>query len=156
MKIQRRILHLITCAALTLIANISHGQSLSNVVFVSFDTETTSLDARSGRIIEIGAIRFSDGKILATTNWLINPGVPITPDAQQVNGITDEMLAGKPRIKEVLPEFMAFVKDATLLAHNAQFDTKFLRAEFRRCDIAAPTNDVLEHPQIVPGLVPES
>jgi DNA polymerase III epsilon subunit len=144
MKIQWRILRLATCAALTLIANISNGQSLSNVLFVAFDTETTSLDARSGRIVEIGAVKFRDGKILATTNWLINPGVPMTPGAQQINGLTDEMLAGKPAIKEVLPEFVAFVKDATLLAHNAQFDTKFLRAEFRRSGIAAPTNDVLD------------
>jgi DNA polymerase III epsilon subunit family exonuclease len=114
------------------------------VLFVAFDTETTGLDARSGRVIEIGAVKFQNGKVLATTNWLVNPEMPIPTDSQVIHHITDEMVADKPKMKQALPEFIAFIKGATLLAHNAQFDVKFIRVELRKCALPAPDNDVLD------------
>lgn len=147
---------LLICLMFTLIVNISSGQSLTNVLFVAFDTETTGLDARSGRVIEIGAVRFQNGKVLATTNWLINPEMPIPTNSQAIHHITDEMVAEKPKSKQVLPEFIAFIKGATLLAHNAQFDVKFIRAELRRCGLQPPDNNVLDTLRLSRAWFPET
>jgi DNA polymerase III epsilon subunit family exonuclease len=144
MTIRQRSFFLLICLMFTLIANISPGQSLTNVVFVAFDTETTGLDARSGRVIEIGAVKFQNGKVLAATNWLINPEMPIPTNSQNMHHITDAMVADKPKMKQVLPEFIAFIKDATLMAHNAQFDLKFMRVELRKCGLPPPENNVID------------
>jgi len=135
---------------------MSSGQSLTNVIFVAFDTETTGLDARAGRVIEIGAVRFQNGKVLTTTNWLINPEMPIPLDSQAIHHITDEMVADKPRSKQVLPEFIAFIKGATLLAHNAQFDVNFMRVELRKCGLTPPDNDVLDTLKLSRAWFPET
>ncbi len=156
MSIRRRPELLLMCLMFTLIANISCGQSLTNVVFVAFDTETTGLDARSGRVIEIGAVRFQNSKVLGTTNWLINPEMPIPSDSQEIHHITDEMVADKPTSKKVLPEFIAFIRGATLLAHNAQFDVKFIRAELRKCDLPAPDNVILDTLKLSRAWFPET
>ena len=156
MTIRYRPVLLLICLMFTLIVNISSGQSLTNVLFVAFDTETTGLDARSGRVIEIGAVRFQNGKVLATTNWLINPEMPIPTNSQAIHHITDEMVAEKPKSKQVLPEFIAFIKGATLLAHNAQFDVKFIRAELRRCGLQPPDNNVLDTLRLSRAWFPET
>jgi len=112
---------------------------------IIFDTETTGLDAREDRIIEIGGIelvnRFPTGR---TFHKYINPqGRQIHPDAQAVHGISAADLAGKPTFPEIAEEFMAFVDGARLVAHNANFDINFINAEFAR----------LGHPPVVPDLV---
>ena len=98
---------------------------------VVFDVETTGLSPQQGhRIIEIGAVRLTGGEIVDEFQSLIDAGVPIAPQAQAVHGISRTMLRGQPRPEEVLPEFHNFIGRSTLVAHNAPFDTRFLRAEF--------------------------
>jgi len=120
---------------------------VSSLVFVAFDTETTGFSAKKDRLVEIGAVRFrGDGEILAVTNWLIRPGIEIPFYAERVHGIGEEMVAGAPVFSEVFPEFHRFCEGALLLAHNAPFDTGFLRAELDRAGIAPPalpTGDTL-------------
>ena len=101
---------------------------------IVFDTETTGLDHRVERVIEIGAIelvnRFPTGR---TYHVYINPdGREIHPDAQAVHGISAADLAGKPVFSAVAEEFAAFIDGATLVAHNAGFDIAFINAEFAR------------------------
>jgi len=101
---------------------------------IIFDTETTGLDAREDRVIELGGIelvnRFPTGR---TFHKFINPqGRPIHPDAQAVHGISAEDLADKPGFREIAEEFLAFIDGAKLVAHNAGFDIGFLNAEFGR------------------------
>lgn len=101
---------------------------------IIFDTETTGLDAREDRIIEIGGVelvnRFPTGR---TFHKYINPqGRQIHPDAQAVHGISAADLVGKPTFPEIAEEFMAFVDGAKLVAHNANFDINFINAEFGR------------------------
>jgi len=121
--------------------------SVSSQVFVAFDTETTGFSAKNDRLVEIGAVRFrGDGEILAVTNWLIHPGIEIPFYAQRVHGIGAEMVAGAPAFAEIFPEFDRFCAGSLLLAHNAPFDTGFLRAELDRAGIAPPalpTGDTL-------------
>lgn len=101
---------------------------------IVFDTETTGLDNREDRVIEIGALeivnRFPTGRVF---HHYINPqGRPIHPDALAVHGIGEDKLRGKPVFSEIASEFMAFVEGAHLVAHNASFDMGFINAEFAR------------------------
>ncbi len=101
---------------------------------IVFDTETTGLDPREDRVIEIGAIemvnRFPSGRIF---HHYINPqGRAIHPDALAVHGIGEDKLRDKPTFPQVAAEFTAFIEGANLVAHNASFDISFINAEFGR------------------------
>jgi len=101
--------------------------------YVVFDVETTGLSPGNGdRIIEIGAIAIENGIIVKEFDTLIDAGRAITRLAQQVHGITQDMLAGKPKPEEVMPAFAAFIHGSILVAHNAGFDMSFIRQEFHR------------------------
>jgi DNA polymerase-3 subunit epsilon len=99
--------------------------------FVAFDLETTGLDPRVDRIVEIGAIKFDRKGLIARFSALVNPGIPMPVEASRVNNITDEMLAGKPSIEKVLPDFLLFIQKAILLAHNAPFDSGFINERLK-------------------------
>lgn len=94
--------------------------------YVIFDLETTGLSPYNDRIVEIGAIKVIDGEIVGEFNELINPQRPIPPFISDKIHITDEMVREKRTIDKVLPEFMNFIEDFTLVAHNAKFDMGFL------------------------------
>jgi DNA polymerase-3 subunit epsilon len=97
-----------------------------NGVFTAFDLETTGLDPQKDRIVEIGAVKFDRRGLVARFSTLINPGIPMPPEAGRVNNITDAMLADKPTLDEVLPDFLRFIKDTVLTAYNAPFDCGFI------------------------------
>jgi DNA polymerase-3 subunit epsilon len=101
---------------------------------IVLDTETTGLDPRSGhRLIEVGCIELDDyiptGK---TFHRYVHPERDIDPDAERVHGISLAMLEGKPKFHEVCEEFLDFVADAPLVAHNAAFDRGFINHELER------------------------
>ncbi|MFW7380976.1 MAG: PolC-type DNA polymerase III [Oligoflexus sp.] len=99
---------------------------------VIFDFETTGLDTRRDQIIEIGALLTENGKIVDEFSSLVNPGQSLTDTIVKITGITDEMLADKPCIEQVLPDFLKFMEGSILVAHNAEFDMAFLRAAAER------------------------
>ena len=101
-------------------------QRLSDEIFVAFDIETTGLTPVVDRIVEIGAVKFRNRKIIDTFQELIDPEMPISPGAFAVNGITDDMVRGKPVIEHVLPGFVDFLGQAIPMAHNSPFDIGFL------------------------------
>ncbi|GLQ39627.1 DNA polymerase III subunit epsilon [Rhizobium albus] len=105
---------------------------------IIFDTETTGLDFRLDRIIEIGCLELIDhfptGRSFHV--YINAQGRPVHPDALQVHGITDEFLADKPTFAQIAGELQEFFGDATLIAHNATFDISFINAEFERIGIA--------------------
>lgn len=123
---------------------IDTTKGVGDFTFVAFDFETTGLHPAVDRVVEFGAVRFVVGKELAEFEELANPGTPINADAARVSGITDEMVAGKPPISDVLPRFMEFVGDAILIAHNAEFDTSFLRAELQRAGKPTVENVIID------------
>jgi DNA polymerase-3 subunit alpha (Gram-positive type) len=94
--------------------------------FVVFDIETTGFNREDCTIIEIGAVRVSNGEITGRFHRLIDPREKLPAKIIELTHITDQMLAGQPLIDAVLPEFLDFVGDATLVAHNADFDMSFL------------------------------
>lgn len=118
---------------------------VSEAVFVAFDTETTGFSRDQDRLVEIGAVKFlGDGTVLAATNWLVNPQREIPFYATEVHGITTEMTAGAPVFSNVWKQFKAFCGDALLMAHNANFDVGFLRAELERANMDAPAIPVID------------
>ena len=117
---------------------------LLSMRFIAFDLETTGVLPGVDQIVEIGAIRFVDGAPDAIFATLIDPGIPMPEGASRVNGITDDMLVGKPKIASVLEPFAEFCGDDILVAHNAPFDTQFLTADVKRHETAAPLGTVLD------------
>jgi len=116
---------------------ITGGQDLAtNGEFVAFDLETTGLSADKDTIIEIGAVLFSGGKEQKRFQTFVDPQRKLSAEIINLTGITDEMLVGAPLIDEVLPQFLAFVGDRAVVAHNAKFDTSFIRAACDRLGIA--------------------
>jgi DNA polymerase-3 subunit epsilon len=101
---------------------------------IIFDTETTGLDSRSDRIIEIGGIElFNHFPTGRTIHIFISPGdKKVHPDALAVHGITDEFLKDKKPFTDVAQEIIEFFGDGKWIAHNATFDMGFINAEFAR------------------------
>ena len=100
-------------------------------IFVAFDLETTGLDFRQDKIVEIGAVKFDNKGPIAGFSTLINPGIPMPAEAGRVNKITDEMLKGKPTMDEVFPDFLFFIHNTVLAAHNAPFDCGFINEKLK-------------------------
>jgi DNA polymerase-3 subunit epsilon len=124
--------------------------------FVAFDLETTGTKPSADMIIEVGAVLFDGATPVKGFGSLVDPGIPIPLDASAVNGISDEMVRGKPQIAGVLADFAEFCGDLPLVAHNAPFDFKFMLEDVKLHRTAAPKGVVLDTlplaRQIFPGL----
>ena len=104
------------------------GQDLDDA-YVVFDIETTGFSATRDRIIEIGAVKVIDGKIVDEYSTFVNPDVPIPFEIEKLTGITDDMVMSYPMIDKILPEFLNFCEGCVLVAHNATFDVGFIRTK---------------------------
>lgn len=112
---------------------------------IIFDTETTGLDNKSDRVIEIGGVEllnhFPTGR---TFHVYINPGDrKVHPDALAVHGITDDFLKDKPRFADIVADLQEFFEGAKWIAHNANFDMGFINAEFERLALPPVPSDLV-------------
>ena len=114
------------------------------VDFVVFDLETTGLNNRKDRIVELGAIKFSGGEVCDHMNFLINPEIPIPSIASSIHGIYEKDVRDKPLIDEILPRFMDFINGSVLVAHNASFDVGFIKKALGRAGMVVPEIRVLD------------
>jgi DNA polymerase-3 subunit epsilon len=113
--------------------------------FIAFDLETTGTLPGVDQIVEIGAVQFNEQGVPETIfATLINPGISMPEAASRVNGITDDMLVGKPSISEVLDAFAEYCSDSIMVAHNAAFDAQFLTADIKKHETTAPKGVILD------------
>ena len=106
-----------------------------NDTCVVFDLETTGLSPVNDRIIEIGAVKIENGQVIDRFSSFVDPGRPIPFRIENLTGISDAMVKGAGTIEEILPRFRAFIGDAFLVAHNAEFDVSFLSQNLKQCGI---------------------
>ncbi|ASS75607.1 PolC-type DNA polymerase III [Tumebacillus algifaecis] len=116
----------------------------ANTEWVVFDTETTGLNAVENTLIEIAAVKMKGLEIMSEWTELIDPEVPISAKITELTRITNDMVKGKRKLNEVLPDFRAFVGDAVMVAHNAEFDLGFLKASAKRIGMEPWKNVVLD------------
>ncbi|WP_307356071.1 PolC-type DNA polymerase III [Hathewaya limosa] len=103
--------------------------------FVVFDIETTGFSSENDKIIEIGAVKIKNGKIIDSFNEFVNPQISIPYKITELTSITNDMVFGKDNISIILPKFMEFCKEAILVAHNANFDVSFIKKNCRDLNI---------------------
>ncbi|HUF56109.1 MAG TPA: DNA polymerase III subunit epsilon [Thermohalobaculum sp.] len=123
---------------------------------IVWDTETTGLDFVADRIVEIGAIEIVNGLPTGEQrHYYLNPERPMPREAFAIHGLGDAFLADKPRFAEIVDDFLEFVADARLVAHNAAFDMGMLNAELRRLGRPAlPTARALDTRELATARYP--
>ncbi|HQU82988.1 MAG TPA: exonuclease domain-containing protein [Pyrinomonadaceae bacterium] len=105
------------------------SRKLAESDFVVFDLETTGAKCPPCRVTEIGAYRVKNGAIVDEFQTLINPEMPIPSFISQLTGISNEMVKNAPKFREIVLDFLDFIGDSVLVAHNASFDMRFLNHE---------------------------
>ena len=109
------------------------------------DTETTGLNFEHDKIIEIGIVELVDNVL--TQNYFheyINPEIEISLSAQKVHGISNKFLIGKPTFSNVVKKLLDFIKDDTIIIHNAVFDTNFINKELQNCGLNNIKNSIID------------
>ncbi len=117
-------------------SRFSNTDKFMDKPFVIFDFETTGLDTRAARIIEIGAIKYIGKKEVARFSQLINPSMLVSKEITRITGIENSMLEGMPFIQDVLPPFHDFLRGCIGVAHNAEFDMGMMFHESNRLGIS--------------------
>lgn len=112
--------------------------------YVSIDIETTGLDSNFDNIIELAAVRVVSGEIDETFQTLVNPEQSLDEFIVELTGITDDMLEDAPLIEEVLPDFIDFIGDSVIVAHNANFDINFIYDECSNNNLPPLKNDFVD------------
>lgn len=130
------------------------GQNLDDT-YVVFDIETTGLSKEKEMITEIGAVKVADGKIIDRFSTFVNPQRPISAEITKLTGITDDMVKDAPTIENILPEFLKFCEDTVLVAHNASFDTGFIRIAAERTGLGELHHTIVDTLELARALLPE-
>jgi len=104
---------------------------------IILDTETTGLDPEKGdRLVEIGCVELANSVPTGRTfHVYLDPERDVPEDAVRIHGLTRDFLKGKPKFSEVAADLVAFLGQATIVIHNAEFDMKFINSELRRCEL---------------------
>ena len=118
---------------------------LKDVTFAFFDVETTGLESSQGdKICEVAVLKARNGQHLESFHSLIDPGRMVSVGAYAVNGITQEMLNGKPKFNQIADKILKIFDNAVIVCHNASFDMGFLRAEFNMAGLVLPSYPVVD------------
>src|SRR3990167_5431556 len=99
---------------------------LTDATFAILDVETTGVDPQKDRVVEVGVVTAPPVGPFSCFSNLVDPGIPIPPSASAIHHLTDENVAGKPTLEELMPEIEAAIGGSILAAHEAKFDLSFL------------------------------
>jgi DNA polymerase-3 subunit epsilon len=102
------------------------AQPIRDGRFAFVDVETTGIDAATCAVVEVACQIVEAGQVVATFESLVDPGCPIPPFVTAIHGIDDGMVAGKPRLRDLMPTLLDHCRGAVIVAHNAAFDRRFL------------------------------
>jgi DNA polymerase-3 subunit epsilon len=127
---------------------------ISDATFVVTDVETTGTSAEEGRILEIGAVKVRDGTVVDRYQHLVNPEQAVPGRITKLTGITTGMVFEAPPAGDVLPEYLEFLGDGILVAHNLTFDQSFLNAELEREGRDSLSNETLCTVRLARRLLP--
>lgn len=118
---------------------------LNEIKFACLDAETTGLSPEGGgKICEIAVSVSQGGRVVDEFSTLLNPGIPMSPEVVAIHGITNEMVKDAPSFADVMPKLLGLLDDSVIVAHNADFDVSFLRAEFAACGMRFPPYPVVD------------
>ncbi len=121
------------------------NDKLTSLTYVVFDLETTGLYPNSGdSITEFGAVKIKDGKIIDRYDELINPGKDLSEEIIKITGITNEMLKDKRNEHDGIVDFMKWVGDLPMVAHNAKFDISFIENAINKYNLNKLNNIVID------------
>lgn len=119
--------------------------NLNEIRFACLDTETTGLSPETGgKICEIAVSVSQGGRVVDEFSTLLNPGIPISPEVTAIHGITNEMVKDAPFFADILPRLLGLLDNSVIVAHNADFDISFIRAEFAACGMHFPPYPVVD------------
>lgn len=129
-----------------ILRNGKSKEKIKEAKFVVVDFETTGLNAVEDEIIEIGAVKIDGFNITEQFSTLVKPKKHVSQKSYEITGISDEMLSQAPAIEKVLPDFLKFIEGFILIAHNADFDYRFLRESAKKLgvDVNVPYVDTLQ------------
>lgn len=128
--------------------------ALDDAEYVVFDIETTGLSVNHHKIIEIAGVKMKAGHEIDRFQTFVDPGERIPYHITQLTNITDEMVRGAPQIADVIGDFVSFVGDAVLVAHNARFDIGFIQATLKQFALPVLDNPVLDTLELARFLYP--
>lgn len=112
--------------------------------YIVFDLETTGLDCNYNNIIEIGALKYINNQLIDEFNVLINPCEKLDSKIIEITGITDEMLKKCDTIDKVLPKFIEWIENYTLIAHNGSFDLGFIESNIKKLNLTMIDNKIID------------
>ncbi|OGR63208.1 MAG: hypothetical protein A2X31_10905 [Elusimicrobia bacterium GWB2_63_22] len=118
--------------------------NIEEAVFTFVDVETTGLSPRAARVCEVAAISFRGVDRVGMLAELVNPGMPIPAEVSKIHGITDAMVKDSPSFGGVAPRLLAMLENSVVVAHNAEFDLGFLKAECDRVGLRFPKLHVVD------------
>lgn len=141
------------------VLNLKHNSNLKKEKYVIFDLETTSLNPRSGEIIEFGAVIVENQTIIKTIQFFVKPSKPISLFTTELTGISQKMLDEQSKFtsqKEAIAEILNIFNDATLVAHNASFDIGFINEKMNQFGFGKLKNQIIDTLQVAKYIFPIS
>lgn len=124
--------------------------------YIVFDLETTGFSSERDEIIEIAALKVCDGVVVEEYSTLVDPGTIIPAEIIRITNITDEMVAGAPKIEDALGGFLSFIGSSPLVGHNIRsFDMRFVQANAERCFGKQIPNEVVDTLHMAKRYLPE-
>lgn len=133
----------------------ARGESILDQPCVIFDIETTGLEPTINEITEIGALLVKGETLQDMFSSLIKPNATISAEITRLTGIDDNMVKDAPAIEKVLPQFIEFIGTLPLIAHNADFDTAFIKDKWRKIKHAELNNSVICTVKLCRYLLPQ-